>query len=41
VGCFVVDESLLPTCVVTVPKVLKAFLALPLEGRVPLEAKAR
>jgi len=28
-GCFVVDDSLLPACVMTVPKVLKAFLALP------------
>jgi hypothetical protein len=28
-GCFVADESLLPACVMTVPKVLKAFLALP------------
>jgi hypothetical protein len=28
-GCFVVDDSLLPACVMTVPKVLKAYLALP------------
>jgi hypothetical protein len=28
-GCFVVDDSLLPACVMVVPKVLKAFLALP------------
>ncbi len=28
-GCFVVDDSLLPACVMTVPKVLKTFLALP------------
>lgn len=28
-GCFVMDDSLLPACVMTVPKVLKAFLALP------------
>jgi hypothetical protein len=28
-GCFVVDDSLLPACVMTVPKVLKACLALP------------
>jgi len=32
-GCFVVDDSLLPACVMTVPKVLKAFLALPAECR--------
>jgi len=32
-GCFVVDDSLLPACVMTVPKVLKAFLALPAERR--------
>ncbi len=32
-GCFVMDDSLLPACVMTVPKVLKAFLALPLETR--------
>jgi len=32
-GCFVVDDSLLPACVMTVPKVLKAFLALPLDAR--------
>ncbi|MGD2070632.1 MAG: hypothetical protein PVI57_18310 [Gemmatimonadota bacterium] len=32
-GCFVVDDSLLPACVMTVPKVLKAFLALPEEAR--------
>ncbi|MBT8398598.1 MAG: hypothetical protein KJN92_16600, partial [Gemmatimonadetes bacterium] len=28
-GCFVNDDSLLPACVMTVPKVLKAFLAIP------------
>lgn len=28
-GCFVIDDSLLPACVMTVPKVLKAFLAIP------------
>jgi len=32
-GCFVVDDSLLPACVMTVPKVLKAFLALPHDRR--------
>jgi hypothetical protein len=32
-GCFVVDDSLLPACVMTVPKVLKAFLALPPDSR--------
>lgn len=32
-GCFVIDDSLLPACVMTVPKVLKAFLALPPEAR--------
>jgi hypothetical protein len=32
-GCFVLDDSLLPACVMTVPKVLKAFLALPPEQR--------
>ncbi|MGW8267541.1 MAG: hypothetical protein ACWGSQ_14335 [Longimicrobiales bacterium] len=32
-GCFVVDDSLLPACVMTVPKVLKAFLALPEKDR--------
>jgi hypothetical protein len=32
-GCFVVDDSLLPACVMTVPKVLKAFLALPPKAR--------
>jgi hypothetical protein len=32
-GCFVVNDSLLPACVMTVPKVLKAFLALPPESR--------
>ncbi len=32
-GCFVVDDSLLPACVMTVPKVLKAFLALPTQAR--------
>jgi hypothetical protein len=32
-GCFVVDDSLLPACVMTVPKVLKAFLALPPQAR--------
>jgi hypothetical protein len=32
-GCFVVDDSLLPACVMTVPKVMKAFLALPEEAR--------
>lgn len=32
-GCFVMDDSLLPACVMTVPKVLKAFLALPPEHR--------
>jgi hypothetical protein len=32
-GCFVVDDSLLPACVMTIPKVLKAFLALPAEQR--------
>ena len=31
--CFVVDDSLLPACVMTVPKVLKAFLALPSHAR--------
>jgi hypothetical protein len=28
-GCFVADDSLLPACVMTVPKVLKAVLAMP------------
>ena len=28
-GCMVVEDSLIPACVMTVPKVLKAFLALP------------
>jgi hypothetical protein len=32
-GCFVMDDSLLPACVMTVPKVLKAFLALPPSAR--------
>lgn len=32
-GCFVIDDSLLPTCIMTVPKVLKAFLAIPNELR--------
>jgi hypothetical protein len=32
-GCFVMDDSLMPACVMTVPKVLKAFLALPQEHR--------
>ncbi len=32
-GCFVVDDSLLPACVMTVPKVLKTFLALPVSRR--------
>jgi hypothetical protein len=32
-GCFVVDDSLLPACVMTVPKVLKAFLGLPPDRR--------
>jgi hypothetical protein len=32
-GCFVLDDSLLPACVMTVPKVLKAFLALPQDAR--------
>jgi len=32
-GCFVADDSLLPACVMTVPKVLKAFLALPVDAR--------
>jgi hypothetical protein len=32
-GCFVMDDSLLPACVMTVPKVLKAFLALPPDHR--------
>ena len=32
-GCFVADDSLLPACVMTVPKVLKAFLALPPAAR--------
>ena len=32
-GCFVVDDSLLPACIMTVPKVLKAFLALPPDRR--------
>jgi hypothetical protein len=32
-GCFVMDDSLLPACVMTVPKVLKAVLALPPEHR--------
>lgn len=32
-GCFIVDDSLLPACVMTVPKVLKAFLALPPDCR--------
>ncbi len=34
-GCFVMDDSLLPACVMTVPKVLKAFLALPTNLRTP------
>jgi hypothetical protein len=32
-GCFVTDDSLLPACVMTVPKVLKALLALPEASR--------
>lgn len=32
-GCFVADDSLLPACVMTVPKVLKTFLALPPQAR--------
>lgn len=32
-GCFVVDDSLLPACVMAVPKVLKAFLAPPVHAR--------
>jgi hypothetical protein len=31
--CFVNDDSLLPACVMTVPKVLKAFLAIPESNR--------
>lgn len=31
--CMVLDTSLLPGCVMAVPKVLKAFLAIPPEGR--------
>jgi hypothetical protein len=34
-GCFGVDDSLLPACVMTVPKVLKAFLAIPSHLRTP------
>jgi hypothetical protein len=36
-GCFVIDDSLLPACVMTVPKVLKAFLALPHEHRTKVD----
>jgi len=36
-GCFVMDDSLLPACVMTVPKVLKAFLALPPALRTPAD----
>jgi hypothetical protein len=32
-GCMVVEDSLIPACVMTVPKVLKAFLALPEQER--------
>lgn len=32
-GCMVVEDSLIPACVMTVPKVLKAFLALPPAAR--------
>lgn len=39
-GCFVVNDSLLPACVMTVPKVLKAFLALPPELRTPEDEAA-
>lgn len=28
-GCFVIDDSLLPACIMTVPKILKAYLAIP------------
>lgn len=34
-GCFAVAESLLPACVMAVPKVLKALLALPSAARTP------
>ena len=32
-GCFVMEQSLLPACFMTVPKVLKAFLAIPESSR--------
>jgi hypothetical protein len=32
-GCFVTDDSLLPTCFMTVPKVLKGYLALGRDSR--------
>jgi hypothetical protein len=32
-GCFVMDDSLLPACFMSVPAVLKAFLAIPAEHR--------
>jgi hypothetical protein len=32
-GCFVIDDSLLPACVMTIPKVMKPLLALPPEAR--------
>lgn len=32
-GCFVMDDSLLPACFMTVPKVMKPFLTLPEEYR--------
>ena len=38
-GCFVMDPSLMPACIMTVPKVLKAVLALPPEGRTPRDRK--
>ncbi len=39
-GCFVMEDSLLPACVMTVPKVLKAFLALPPECRTAADRAA-
>ncbi len=38
-GCFVIDESLLPACVMAVPKVMKALLALPPEQRTAEDRK--
>lgn len=38
-GCYVIDLSLPPACFMTVPKVLKAFLALPPDARTERDKK--